>query len=172
MNLFVPVKQVFDVPSSSNSRAYVCKYPLYIRQLFRKKNRSLETLYERHKNKQLKARYEAAELKFASAVDSFNVAKETQVINNGNIGAFDINNKLVTKTGVAALKDSNAALVHDDADKLTILNQCYSFVLHTTITSNRIFLLKSWRQHWLIYISIVAWFSGIKAASQRAMQLN
>ncbi len=124
MNLFVPIKEVFE--GSSNSRASVKKYPLYIRQLFRKKVAAWR-LYKRYKTDQVKTKYKAAEAKFSSAVYAFNDAKENELIKNGNIGSFYnyVNNKLVTKTGVSALKDSNGILVHEDADKARVLSETY-----------------------------------------------
>lgn len=129
MNIFVPVKQTFNIQLSSNSRLSVRKYPLYIRQLFRKKVAAWR-LYKRMKNDSLKARYKAAEDKFSSAVKSFNAAKENEVINNGNLGSFYryVNNKLVTKSGVGALKDSNGCLVYDDINKAEVLNESYGKV--------------------------------------------
>jgi len=129
MNLFIPVKQVFDATCSSNARSSVRKYPLYIRQIFRKKVTAWR-LYKHNKTDNLKARYKAAEAKFSSAVDAFNTSKENELINNGNIGAFYsyINNKLVTKSGIGALKDTNGVLVHEDLDKASVLNEFYGNV--------------------------------------------
>jgi hypothetical protein len=128
----VPTKQVFDGPSSSNSRSSVRKYPLFIRQLFRKKVTAWR-LYKRNRNDQLKARYKAAEAKFSAVVDKFNTAKENDLINNGNLGSFYsyVNSKLVTKSGVGALKDSNGVLMYDDIDKAKVLNECYSNIFTT-----------------------------------------
>ena len=97
INLFVPVNRVVDEPSSSNSRAHVHKYPVYIRQLFRKKIVAWR-LYKRCRNKQLLDKYKSAEDKFSLAVNCFNAAKENEIIDSNNIGAFYkyINNKLVT----------------------------------------------------------------------------
>ena len=85
-------------------------------------------MYRRNKNDQLKAKYKTAENKFSSAVDRFNTAKENEVINSGNIGSFYsyVNSKLVTKSGVGALKNSSGQLVHDDEEKASVLNECYS----------------------------------------------
>ena len=135
INIFVPIKEVFNVPSSSNSRASVRIYPLFIRQLFRKKVTAWR-LYKRFRNEQLKAKYKAAEKKFALAVNSFDAAKENEIINSGNVGTFYkyINNKLVTKSGVGALKDVNGVMVHEDAEKARVLNECYGNVF--TVDNN------------------------------------
>jgi len=127
INQFVPVRQVFDFNNSS--KKYIRKYPLFIRQLFRKKIAAWR-LYKHNKTEQLKIKYKAAEAKFSSAVDSFNARKENDLINNGNLGAFYsyVNNKLVTKSGVGALKDNDGVLVHNDVGKARVLNECYSNV--------------------------------------------
>jgi len=126
MDMYVPIKQVF---TSSNSRSSVKAFPLYIRQLFRKKTAAWR-LYKRHKTDQLKAKYKTAEAKFNDAVALHISAKENELINKGNLGAFYkyVNNKLVTKSGVGPLKDSNGLLVFDDCDKAEVLSQFYNGV--------------------------------------------
>jgi len=94
------------------------------------KKRAAWRLYKQYKTENLKAKYKAAERKFSAAVESFNEAKENEIIKSANLGSFYryINNKLVTKSGVGALKDSNGDLVHDDSDKALVLNDFYSNV--------------------------------------------
>ena len=124
---FVPVKPVSTLSCPSHDRKYNRLYPLYIRQLFGKK-RAAWRLYKQYKTEKLKSKYKAAEQKFSAAVESFYEAKENEIIKSANLGSFYryVNNKLVTKSGVGALKDSNGDLVHDDSDKARVINDFYS----------------------------------------------
>ena len=125
IELFVPVK-VFDPKVSRKDRKLL---PLYIRQLYRKKNAAWR-LYKHHKTEVLLAKYKAACGKCKNAYKQFILSKENALIDQGNLGSFYryVNSKLVFKSGVGVLKDDNGVFIYDDQAKAKLLNDFYSSV--------------------------------------------
>lgn len=60
----------------------------------------------------------------------FTVAKERSLIDDGNLGSFYkyVNNKVVSRTGIGAVKDSKGILLEHDADKAECFNKYFSSV--------------------------------------------
>jgi len=79
MDEFVPLKPVYNLSCPFHDRKYNRQYPLYIRQLFGKK-RAAWRLYKQYKTENIKIKCKAAERKFSAAVESFNEAKENEII--------------------------------------------------------------------------------------------
>jgi len=125
IELFVPVK-VFDPTVPRNERKLL---PLFIRQLYRKKNAAWR-LYKRFKTDVLLAKYKTACVKCKNAYEQFVLSKENALIENGNLGSFYryVNSKLVFKSGIGVLKDDDGAFIYDDQAKAKLLNDFYSSV--------------------------------------------
>jgi len=128
IDLFVPLK-VFDanVPPQ-----YKKNLPLFIRQLYRKKNASWR-LYKQHKTESLLAKYKIACNKCKDAYAKFVYARENALIDKGNLGAFYryVNSKLVFKSGIGVLKGNDGMFIYDDETKARLLNDFYSSVFTT-----------------------------------------
>jgi len=125
IELFVPVK-VFDPTVSKKERKLL---PLFIRQLYRKKNVAWR-LYKQYKTDELLAKYKASCDKCKNTYYQYVLSKENALIENGNLGSFYryVNSKLVFKSGVGVLKDSNGVFIYDDIAKAKLLNDFYSSV--------------------------------------------
>ena len=125
IELFIPVK-VFDPKLSKKDRKLL---PLFIRQLYRKKNAAWR-LYKHFKSDDLLTKYKAACDKCKNAYNQFVMSKENALIENGNLGNFYryVNSKLVFKSGVGVLKDDNGVFIYDDLAKAKLLNEFYSSV--------------------------------------------
>ncbi len=125
IELFVPVK-VFNPCVNIHERKLL---PLYIRQLYRRKN-AIWRLYRRHKTDAIRIKYKAACDKCKDAYRKFIFNKENDLINGGNLGSFYryVNSKLVFKSGVGVLKDENGVFIYDDKTKAKLLNEFYSSV--------------------------------------------
>jgi len=102
---------------SNTNLKYFKVYPLYIRQLVRKK-RFAWRLYKRGRSQHLKDKYLAARRKCDNAISSFTQLKEARIVNSGNLGLLykHINSKLTHKSGVGLLKRADGSLVHDDLE--------------------------------------------------------
>lgn len=125
IELFVPVK-VFD---PSLSRKDIKLLPLYIRQLYRKKN-AIWRLYRQHKTDVLRDKYKASCNKCKTVYTQYIINKENDLIEKGNLGSFYryVNKKLVFKSGVGVLKDNDGVFIYDDETKAKLLNEFYSSV--------------------------------------------
>jgi len=82
MEMYVPYTTV----SVKNNQHYR-NYPLYIRQLFRKKC-TVWRAYKHFRTTALKNRYKIADQKCTKAVDDFITRKEAELIDQDNLGRF------------------------------------------------------------------------------------
>ena len=114
---------------SNTNLKYFKVYPLYIRQLVRKK-RFAWRLYKRGRSQHLKDKYLAVRRKCDNAISSFTQLKEARIVNSGNLGLLykHINSKLTHKSGVGLLKRADGSLVHDDLEKANFLNDHFGSV--------------------------------------------
>jgi len=132
IDAFVPLRN-FPL----NRKSDVKLYPKYIRRLFSKKL----TAWHRFKHfgtPKLKERYESCSRECQLAVDGFINDRESALINSDNVGRFYryVNNKIVSKSGVAPLKDSNGVLLTDDHSKADTLSNYFGSVF--TVDDNQI----------------------------------
>jgi len=132
IELFVPVK-VFDPDVSKRDRKLL---PLFIRQLYRKKNAAWR-LYRQHRTDALRDKYKAACDKCRSVYIKYVISRENELIEKGNLGSFYryVNSKLVFKSGIGVLKDNDGVFIYDDETKANLLNDFYSSVF---ITDNNV----------------------------------
>ena len=118
-------------PMRRASMSYRCakKYPLYIRQLLRKKSVAWRR-YKHFKSAQLKSKYLLIKQKCCALIKEFTRQKKEQVINSNNLGLFysHIYKRLVSKTGVGVQKDQSGSFVHSDSMKAELFNQYFSSV--------------------------------------------
>jgi hypothetical protein len=126
IDLFVPVKVVNNSNLSKHERKLL---PLFIRQLYRKKNAAWK-LYRRYRTDALLFKYKTACHKCKDAFITFSYNREKDLIDRGNLGSFYryVNSKLVFKSGIGVLKDDNGVFIYDDATKAKLLNDFYSSV--------------------------------------------
>jgi len=122
VSMFTPLKKV----SFSHNKK---KYPLYIRQLLRKKSAAWRR-YKCFNTKELKSKYHAMRKKCSVAVDDYIRRKEDHIINSDNLGLFykHVNKKLVSKTSIGVLKDSTGSYVYRDDMKAELLNDYFTSV--------------------------------------------
>jgi hypothetical protein len=104
IDAFVPLRN-FPLNRKSNVKLY----PRYIRRMFSKKLAAWHR-FKHFGTLQLKQRYESCQL----AVDGFINDRESALIDSDNVGNFFryVNNKIVSKSGVAPIKDCNGNLVY------------------------------------------------------------
>ena len=123
--MFVPLK----VCNPSLSRKEKKLLPLFIRQLYRKKNAAWRLL-KKYKTDALRLKYKTACDKCKLAYNNYILRKENALIDGGNLGSFYryVNSKLVFKSGVSVLKDNNGVFLYDDESKARLLNEFYSSV--------------------------------------------
>jgi len=132
IDAFVPLRN-FPL----NRKTDVKLYPRSIRRLFSKKL----TVWHRFKHfgtRQLKERYESCSRECQLAVDGFINDRESALINSDNVGSFYryVNNKIVSKSGVAPLKDINGGLATDDRSKADVLSNYFGSMF--TVDDNQI----------------------------------
>ena len=108
ISMFTPLKKV---SFSQNKK----KYPLYIRQLLRKKSAAWRQ-YKRFNTEELKSKYYVMRQKCSTKINDYVRRKEDRIITSNNLGLFyrHINKKLVSKTGIGVLKDSSGSYVYRD----------------------------------------------------------
>jgi len=124
IDMFVPLKHTKSIPSKWRHR-----YPYFIRQMFRKRHAAWKA-HRRFKSTKLYEKYVKLDTKYKQAVHNFEVNKEQQLIDNGNIGQFYryVNNKIVAKTGIGVIKSDKGEMLYNDAEKSECFNKFFSSV--------------------------------------------
>ena len=121
--LYTPTKR------TNTSRSQAKKYPLYIRQLLRKKSAAWRR-YKHLKTPQLKHKYTIIKRKCSAVIKDFTKQLEERIINSANLGMLynHVNKKLASKSGIGVLKDSSGSFVHCDSKKAELMNEYFSSV--------------------------------------------
>ena len=121
---FTPIKKINQL-----SRKHGKIYPLFIRQLMRKK-RSIWRLYKQNRTENLKAKYDKIKKKCMNAVYAFVKQREDRIVDSGNLGMLYkyVNGKLTCKSGIGILKKADGSLIHEDQPKADFLNSYFSSV--------------------------------------------
>jgi len=98
MDLFVPVKLV----NGNISRREKKILPLFIWQLYRRKNAVYRLMKQYKTTDALKALFKLAETNCKEAYTIYVTSKENSLMERGNLGSFYryVNSRLVHKTGV------------------------------------------------------------------------
>lgn len=124
IDMFVPTLSCSRISSRT-----VSMYPLYIRQLFRKKC-CLWRAYKRFGTAALERRYNIMRQKCRKTVDDYNKTKESQLLADGRQGVFYryVNNKVISKTGIGVLKDDHGNCVNDNKKKAEMFNEFFRSV--------------------------------------------
>ena len=123
LEMFVPTKCI--KPQNHKSLQH---YPYYIRQLCRKRKAAWK-VYRRFRVENLYTKYVKVDCTCKEAVHKYEVEKEHKLVDNGNIGRFYVNNRLVAKTGVGLIKDQSRHMLHDDKDKAECFNRFFRMYL-------------------------------------------
>lgn len=118
---FVPHKQ------SSNVK-HLSKYPLYIRQLFRKKRAAWRAAKRSKNSVSYQAKYNTINKKCIDAVAYFVRRKEEELIQHNNLGSFYkyVNSKTGTKASIGILRDRNNLDITTDQSKADAFNDFFS----------------------------------------------
>lgn len=127
IDMFVPIAGR-RVPSNSR-RKQRFEYPAAIRKFNRKKVNAWRK-YAKFKTPALKSKYKACSLRCKQALTKFVSQSESNLIENGNLGAFYkyANSKTKTKPRIPPLRDLSNKLVTDNTDKANLLNNFFSSV--------------------------------------------
>jgi hypothetical protein len=108
---------------------HVKRYPTHIKRALRKKC-SMWRLYRNDRSVSNKTIY-AQQANYCKAlIFDFEKSKEIEVVNSANLGKFYryVNKKLSCSSGIGPLRSSSGALITNDAEKSTILNDFFGSV--------------------------------------------
>jgi hypothetical protein len=127
---YVPTKR-----NTNSNNSKLVKYPYRIRRLLRLKA-ALWRKYRTFKSPASLVSYKKAASDSKSAIYSFNLLYENNLIANANIGSFYryANSKFSSKSAVGPLCNSDGSLIVDSTDKATILLQ--TFTKNFTVDNN------------------------------------
>jgi len=130
ISVFVPNRTI-KVKHSADYK----HYPRHVRQLFNKQLAAWR-LYRRFRTISLKQKYSELQNKCKIAVNNYVKDTEDRIINNNNLGDFYkyVNNKIVNKSGISALKNADGQIVADDKAKADLLCEYFSSVF--TVDNN------------------------------------
>jgi len=121
IELFVPMKRI-------NFNARFCKqyYPHYIRQMFRHRQAACK-LYRRFRAHNLYEKYIKLDHKCKAEMQKFDTDRELRLIDSNDLGKFYryVNNKIVNKTGIGAIKSSTVNILHFDTNKAECFNEFF-----------------------------------------------
>ena len=124
IDVCVPVKYV------RNNANVKCKrwYPAALRRAISRKRCLWRMKRESPDNTDLFAAYRDAEHKCRYLMQQYEMKREQNVIECNNAGTFFnfINNKLLCKRGLGALKNDNGDLITDDGDRANLLNDYFA----------------------------------------------
>ena len=87
-------------------------------------------MFKRCRSQSAKAKYLSAVKAYKTAVDNFHVNRETKLIESGHLGDFykHVNSKLVSRSGIPTLLDTNGLAVTDCAQKAELFNNYFKSV--------------------------------------------
>lgn len=104
-------------------------YPKFIQRLYKKKQCAWRS-YKRFKTERLKEKYEQVETKCRTALSTYFSNIENRLSADADLGKFYkyVNNRIVSRTGTGAIKNSQGELVVDDEKKADCFNRFFSSV--------------------------------------------
>ena len=117
VDMFVPLKRCRTKDMSAH-------YPLYIRQLFKKKRAAWRLTKKFKNNLTLRKKYNEISTKCKDTVSSFVKRNEENLVNSNNLGRFYkyVNDRVGSKSSIGILKDGSGADITENQDKADAFN--------------------------------------------------
>ena len=111
-------------------------YPRFIQRLYKKKSAAWRA-YKKFRTDCLRDKYERLEVECRTAINAYFLNIENRLLSDANIGKFYkyVNNKIVSRTGIGAIKNDQGDLLVDDDKKAESFDQFLALFLHVIMVA-------------------------------------